>query len=190
MKYFTPDLLLQFQSEDPKVSDNAADAWERAQKNYSIYLRRISTRLPKGFQLLRENYYLHDATVYGMGRGRPHHESMQPIVSKHLSKSDFSVILRPENDRKKGLLLIYKGVVEVDLVDHPALAQPPARYQWLYDEIKIDKQAAFKHSILLTGGIEVAISFRDLQIEPFAASQLSKPASGRKVKKELQLAVA
>src|SRR5262245_6192091 len=66
-KYFTRELLQQFQSDRDDVADKADADWERAVARYRERLGRIKRRFPKRLrQFQQDGICLHDARVLMM----------------------------------------------------------------------------------------------------------------------------
>ncbi len=63
MKFFTPDLLARFASEDERVALPAHDELERRSLDYHEHLKGIARKLPARFLEVQERFYLHDARV-------------------------------------------------------------------------------------------------------------------------------
>src|SRR5437763_8892812 len=63
MKYFTPDLLERFASEDDRVSSAAEEELDRRADESLQKLHEIEERLPQRFRDLLNQFYLHDARV-------------------------------------------------------------------------------------------------------------------------------
>lgn len=62
MKFFTPQLYQQFNSENDEVADRANDQWEEALRNYKMHLGELRDRLPSQVIKLSE-LDLHDAEI-------------------------------------------------------------------------------------------------------------------------------
>jgi hypothetical protein len=159
MKYMTPDLLARFRSPDDDVADAADSEWERQAKAYTQHLREIRKDLTGGVRRLLR-YNLHDAKVLTMAVDEVPHFSL------------FLELDEPgEPDGKKRLELRYRLVSSVkkslSITRHEALigdGKPLA--WWLYDEIDMlqGEVPALTHSILLTGGYEIRLTFFGVSI--------------------------
>src|SRR5260370_23232966 len=64
MRFFTPELYMQFNSPDDEVSDRANQAWEDALRGYKQLLETIRPRMPSQVRKVSE-LCLHDAEVLG-----------------------------------------------------------------------------------------------------------------------------
>ena len=76
MKYYTPDLLARFGSEDLKVAKVARQELEKKSDEYVAHLDRIRPKLPRRFAELQERFYLHDARIVMPFCPWPHPEFM------------------------------------------------------------------------------------------------------------------
>jgi hypothetical protein len=158
MKYFTQELLNRLNAKDQREAENASDAWEAVAAEYRSHLAKIESQLPKPLLKLFNEHYLHDARVAFAGQLGPH---------------TFSVILTLDTPPHASLLITYGRINKVTMLSHGAL--DPDRlvpYQWLYDEVEVIDEGRsgillpfrkkhFQHSILLTNGLEVKITFQD-----------------------------
>src|SRR4051812_8876410 len=65
MKYFTPDLLRRYGSDDDKVASQAQDEYETVAEKYLEHLKAIEPSLPPRFREFQGAFYLHDAQLLG-----------------------------------------------------------------------------------------------------------------------------
>jgi hypothetical protein len=157
MKFFTPDLLFRFGSEDDATADAANEEWERANDKYLQRLQKIRHLLPRGARSLLRNHCLHDARVVMLGVPEGHRV--------------ISLLLELDTPRDQGLLLRYDLQKPPALLKHAELAEIGTPLEWLYDEFDVAKpvqRPVFTHSILFTGGRELRLTFRNLLLTPFA----------------------
>ena len=63
MKFFTPDLIDRFGSEDDGIALAAQQEFEGRSEEYLRQLREIGEILPERFRELLEQFYLHDSRV-------------------------------------------------------------------------------------------------------------------------------
>src|SRR5207248_4085528 len=63
MKFYTPDFLERFGSEDEDIALAAHDELERRSEEYSQHVEEIEGKLPQRFRDLLNQFYLHDARV-------------------------------------------------------------------------------------------------------------------------------
>ena len=164
MKFFTPELLKQFNSPDEDIVMLAEDKWERGLKTYEEYLASAAPLLPKMFDMMLQSYQLHDARVLGMGK-----------VNDWWTNPAFVIILAPENSHSQ-LLLFYS--LEGDPVIKSSPTPPPSKtaLEWLYDEVELpDISPTVRHSILFSDDLEIELNFTDFRLQvvnlPFELSR-------------------
>ena len=174
MKYFTPQLLDKFRSKDDKIADTALDRWEKEAEAYAEYLQAVQSQLPTPLRQLVSNYYLHDAEVVFAGR----------------KERDYFVTLKLDAPPQDFLWLQYELVADPIVLQHHADPATNAPVQWLYDEIEIQHdgtlffifpQTHFKHSILLTNGLELQIAFRNFSFYHLPTRQVLISGAGNGV---------
>lgn len=152
MKYFTPELLQRYGSRDKTIAEAAEVEWERACKAYRKRLRAMEAKLPRSVLEFLRHYNMHDARLitFGLGKG-----------------PDTLSLLFQLDGTEEALLLTYWLVREKSEFTLPARKKGPLEVEWLYDELDVLDKRAFKHSILLTGGVELGLAFTKLQLLPF-----------------------
>jgi hypothetical protein len=169
MKYFTPDLYLAFNSDDPKVADRADKKWEQAIAKYREHLTAIAEKLPLEARRFAEQVDLHDAEILNMVNfpswllRKPGTDS---IVSILLEKLDAFVQL-------------------TYWLASPLTATPPRndacfspeRRHWLYDEMDLD--SPFVHQILFSDGSMLELPFLWFIASEIPKEKLSHPARSR-----------
>lgn len=152
MRFFTPELYMEFNSPDEKKADRANDAWEAALRDYHRHLDSIRPKLPSHVKQLSE-LCLHDAEVLGFDRELQ--SSFSPGPPSWFAVGVLSLI-------QDGALryLIYM------LSDRIAEFSPrkdwpfsKARKHWLYDEVDSGRLGTFLHRILFSDGSVVEIPF-------------------------------
>ncbi len=154
MKYFTPDLIVAYGSEESATWRDAEARWEDACARYETYLAPIRDVLPPGLRAIEDDYPLHDAVVRGMG----------------LREGSFVIMLQLDTPPHPLVTCTHS------LVDPPAITRDvlPAEYRstgaqvdWQCDEVeKVEGQPpTWRQSILLSNGWEVALHFRDVRVE-------------------------
>jgi hypothetical protein len=149
VKYFTPELFVESNSEDKKVAKQASRRWDRAVDDYARYLKSINRRLPaKVRQLARLN--LHDATLENLSFDRSPDQELAQLTLR-------------QRDRAAGLLYF--------LIEPPTMTQAidrfpfcPSPIYWLYDEVSIDGPGDFSHEILFSDGRELHLRFKYLAL--------------------------
>jgi hypothetical protein len=161
MKYFTPELYVLGQSEDPAALDEVERAWEENLERYAAHLGQIRPRLPAELVGLLDRYDLHGAEVLTLGR------------------SGDNLVLVAQLDPAVATLLLTWDLTAEPEIDRGAL--PPELRQeravWLYDEVDVGSGPAFSQSILLSNGWEVRLRFRALRVvtvEPLLLSETAR----------------
>jgi hypothetical protein len=154
MKYFTPELLAAYGSDDPAIWQDAEARWEAASTAYQAALAAIQADLPPGLRQLVDRYYLHDAAIRGMGR-------------RHTT---FVIMLQLDTPPQPLLTLTY-SLVEEPRIDPealgPAVRSPGSGVEWQYAELERvpGQPPTWRQSILLSNGWEITLHFRDVQVE-------------------------
>ena len=160
MKYMTPELLARFRSKDDDTAETAASEWERQGTEYKARLQEIQARpdLPRGVRKLLKRDRLHDAKVLTMATEAGTH-FFSFIVElpwqTDPAKKHYELQYRLVGGTGKGLVLKQHEILKGD--------GKPFGW-WLYDEIDLidGKVEAYTHSVLLTGGWEVQLTFFSL----------------------------
>ena len=166
MKYFTPELVVAYGSDDPATWKDAEARWDDACARYGAYLASVKDHLPPDLRRVEETYRLHDAVVRGMGR----------------RDGEFVLVLQPTDPPQPLLTFTY------ELVGQPVIRRDvlPPEYQsvgshvdWQYDEIEMaDGEApTWRQSILFSNGWEVVLHFRAVRVEE-AEALLPAPRNG------------
>lgn len=155
MKYFTPELLLAYGSNDPAVYKDADARWDQACDRHAAFLASVDHLLPAGLRRL-EGYNLHDARVHEIG----------------VRDGGFVVVLRLGSPPKHLLTLTY-DLVEEAVIQPEALAVE-LRFsspipEWQYDELEMvpGEPPSWRQSVLLSNGWELTLHFRDVRVEEF-----------------------
>jgi hypothetical protein len=165
MKYFTPDLLVRFGSEDDAIANAAQEEWDNACDRYGQYLDSIKGQLPPGLQYLEEHYQLHDAEVRGLGK----------------QGHSFVMVLQLDSPPQPLVTLTF------DLMDEPTINEDTLPQQlrsrgvveWQYDELELlpGEPPTWSWSVLLSNGWEVTLRFRSVQVQE-AQALLPPPRNG------------
>jgi hypothetical protein len=177
MKFFTPDLLARFGSEDDRLAHAAQGELERRADEYLRSFREIESILPARFRELLDRYYLHDARVItraaSIGTELDRIEQSlrmgMPLDcgasqgQDHLVPS-FWIPLQLDTPPKETLLLQYRDVQIEKAELHECLFEDCPQLEWQYDEVDVARGGVvpeFRHSILFTRGLELRLRFRD-----------------------------
>lgn len=147
MKYFTPDLYVEFNSNDPAVADRADADWEQATADYHKQVRKIGSRLPGKTRELVESICLHDAAYLGY---------LKAPVPK--SSGELAVVAVEKADDV--FLLIYVLAEEPSFsTPHTADVFSDIDVHWLYDEVDATDRGLLSHDILLSNGRVLSVKF-------------------------------
>jgi hypothetical protein len=158
MKYFTPQLIAMGQSNDDCILHEQQRLWEEAGDRYVAYLDTVRPHFPPGLRQIDANYYLHDAIIRAMGR---HDQS-------------FVIILQLDTPPQSILTFTY------DLVEEPIIVKDalPAELcgsgpivDWQYNEIEMvpGEPPTWRESVLLSNGWELALHYRDVEVQEVQA---------------------
>lgn len=166
MRYFTPELIVMGRSNDDRVLNEQDQLWEEAGARYVSYLDSVRPHFPAGLRQIDENYYLHDATIRGMGR----------------RDKSFVMILQLDTPPQSLLTLTYDLVEEPIIVKDalpPELCGSGAAVDWQYNEIEMvpGDPPTWRESLLLGNGWELKLHFRDVQVQEVHAV-LPTPTQG------------
>lgn len=174
MKYFTPELIVAYGSDDPANWKQAESQWDAACTQYNAVLASLKSSFPPGLRCIEEGYSLHDAVIRGMGR----------------RQQAFVIVLQLDPPPQHLLTLTY------DLVEEPIIRQDvlPADYRstgdhidWQYDEIEkaSEQPLTWRQSVLLSNGWQIMLHFHDIRVEeaqalipPPRESASAQPAAG------------
>jgi diadenosine tetraphosphatase ApaH/serine/threonine PP2A family protein phosphatase len=145
MKFFTPQLYVQFNSRDFETASRADDKWDRAQAEYELRLNSLRAEMPESVRFIAHQFCLHDAEFLGLTESP---ESIQVRVRKHDTV----------------YVLDYHPTAAAE-VSTPSPSDVFSQYspRWLYDEIDLLWPGTYSHEILLSDGRVVSIQFDSLQ---------------------------
>jgi hypothetical protein len=175
MKYFTPELLERFGSDDPAIYKAAEAEWDEQCERYNNYLNSVKDTMPAGLRAIEENYYLHDAVIQAIGQ-------------RGLA---FTIIMQLDNPPYSLLTVTY------DLVEEPVIKQgvlsperctPNTHVEWRYAEIECRSTAppTWLQSVLLSNGWEVLLHFRNVDVQQ-AKAMLPVPRDASAVGAQLAI---
>ncbi len=159
MRFFAPELYMQFNSSDDEVADRANEAWEKALQEYQRHLETIRHLMPPQVRKITE-LCLHDAEVLGfeqeMQSAFPFPE---PFWPGPLWSAAAILSLMQDRTVRTLIYMLWDRVRE-----HQAKEDWPfskARKHWLYDEVDVetDHRGLFLHRILFSDGSVVEIPF-------------------------------
>lgn len=149
MKYFTPELLARYASDDPAVAGAADAEWESANDRYGQLLLQLEPELPANIREFN-SLLLHDALVQSLARenGR-----LIMILKKDILPREI-VILRYELEEEPVLL---------PFEQNPRDWQKPTHFN--FDEFDREQgQTIYTQSIVFSNGWELRLRFRDVHV--------------------------
>ncbi len=166
MKYFTPELYLQYNSKDDNLADLADEAWETAIRTYQGSLDAFRNSIPPRVVELVDGSPLHDAELISFQADLP-----SPIPEVLVSPMTAAMALKCNQQ-----------IVNIDYILWDAVAQSSpyqswpfssARVHWLYDEVGLEGSESngrqrFWHRILFSNGRIAKIPFVDVIISRFS----------------------
>ncbi len=177
MRFFTPDLLERFGSEDDNVAFEAHQEFELRSREYLRQLNEIAEKLPQRLRALIEQHYLHDARVIShspfgicapgeLGNGNLADLTLGAQQTPHDGRlPSFWIHLQLDTPPREILVLQYRCALieEAHLHQYAGDDQSP-NLEWLYDEVDLIPMGdgyEFRHSILFTNGLELRLRFED-----------------------------
>ena len=180
MKYFTPELYLQFNSLDVDEAERADEAWDKAEIAYKERLTSIRENMPQQVVKLSE-LCLHDALVVSRS------EHIQPAGECRIDLPFpvtfpgmwTAVAIMSVTIGWEVVLLIYS------LSDCTTAKEAPQGWrlsklqeQWLYDEVDLinDRTGPFVHRIMFSTGVTLEIHFTAVIIHKFTLPAAAKQA--------------
>ena len=195
MKFFTPDLISRFGSDDADTALAAQGELERRANEYLQSVGEVERKLPERFRELFSRYYLHDVRVMdnsfaASGNGLPLEDlamgvcasSWRPADSAKDRLASFCIVLELDTPPRDVIVLQYRSVHLEKGIHHPSLRGDECPcLEWQYDEIELADGTGSnecRHSILFTNGFELRLRFEDFDfatLKPIASgSELSE----------------
>jgi len=172
MKYFTPELWLDFNSGDWA---SASKKYDRRLSAYRKHLQNILPRLPRDARrFFREVCLLHDGTLVRLETGDHIEAQTRKVVSGKAGRQAGVRMLVLTEGGEFTYALHYKEVVRVQ-VKFPAEAVlfPISRHanfgDWGYDELSAVTDGIFRHGILFSSGATITIDFRKFSFQKMEA---------------------
>jgi len=178
MRFFTPELYLEFNSQDDAVADQANEAWEGALTAYREHLAAIHNCLPHQVRKLSE-LCLHDAELLGSELRTEAVNATPTSPCPEVAGNSIAVLSLNQNETITSL--IYSLARDTDAFPPPeSWPFSGSRKHWLYDEIDLvgDQPDAFVHRILWSDGSVLRVSFFSVIIHsfPFPESGQENPS--------------
>jgi hypothetical protein len=157
MRFFTPELYLQFNSSNEHVANRADEVWERAINEYKIHLDTLRDGMPSQVRKVSE-LCLHDAEVLGM-----EFQSLPPLPQALSPVPFWSALailsLKQDNTIQSLIYSLWDRVREYPAREDWPFSKSPKH--WLYDEIDLarDGRGMFLHRVLLSDGGIIEVPF-------------------------------
>jgi hypothetical protein len=180
MRFFTPELLARFGSDDPQIAQAAQEELEHRSVEYLDLLRGLEPRLPTRFRDLLDRFYLHDARVLDESTfietisqhfGRSMWGGLRPESGSSLRRGSplqsFWLHLQLDTPPRETLVLQYRFARIEKVEVHEALSEEGPYFEWQYDEVEVvqaDAIVEFRHSILFTRGIELRLRYKGFDV--------------------------
>jgi hypothetical protein len=177
VRFFKPDLLARFGSDDIPLAQVAQDELEHRSEEYVRALQEIGPTLPPRLRDLLDQYYLHDARVINQSAlmmsdlewlelSVRSGMATRGIESEgfHASFPSYWIPLRLDTPPGEILMLQYRSVQIEKAEIHESLLEPCPYLEWQYDEVDVIRSGEspeFRHSILFTRGLELQLRFKD-----------------------------
>ena len=163
MRYFTPELFVQFNSDDDEVADRADEAWEKALRQYRKQIKSLRSSMSVQVrQLTRLN--LHDAEIVGIEIDL---DNGTPLAFVTVLKDDSLYSL---------VYVLTSAVVRSASINSWPFSK--SYKHWLYDEVDVVEANGqrFEHRIMLSDGSTIRIPFHSVIIN---RTSLKTPAKRR-----------
>jgi hypothetical protein len=181
MKYFTPELCVRGNSNDPDEVDRAEVEWEDALKRYEKHYKKIEKRLPPELRKFDSEQCLHDAYFDGPVIERPFALPWSPKYVMIAARQINTLVPEFVNT----VAVLFYTITEDPVIETPvdSAVFNKAKPIWLYEEVDAIEPGLFLHEILVSDGRVIKIRFTDfhysivpLKQEASAAQKPQKPA--------------
>jgi hypothetical protein len=175
MKYYTPELLVRFRSDDDDIADQANEEWEHAIARYNRHFQRIRSRLPESLRTFHREQSLHDADVFG--------PAWLPPTPLQFERRGVVLIAQQINtllpETQNTLAILEYSVTSDPVIEKPVSHESfhqTAVPEWLYDEIDVIESGLFSHEILLSDGRVIKLVFREFRYHIAPLIPTTRPA--------------
>ena len=171
MKFFTPELYLQYNAADERDADRAEEAWEHAIGAYKSYLKGHRAKMPPSVRTLAEKCCFHDAVLLGWQTHDPSNSRRSPASPM--------LTLGLQHGHEMIVLCYFLSGSTKESKRRKNWAFSPEHKHWLYDEVAMVEEVSpgspcdFVHRVLWSDGSELEIPFMDVIIDRFPAFNLA-----------------
>ncbi len=197
MKFFTPELLGRFGSQNDEVALAAQEALEKNSLEYLAHLKTIQGKLPERFRELLQSFYLHDARVlsslFPVPPDLPFRMFWAEWIEWGFRVKDrgpwpsLFLALQLDTPPHEVVVLHYRSVVIVEMSHHrPWQEEHLAFLECQHDEVDVvteNARTCALHSILFSNGFELRLQFSDFDFATMKPLEITSPASGRSSRK-------
>jgi hypothetical protein len=157
MRFFTPELYIEFNSADDDVADRADREWGAAIENYRRHLDGLRDQIPAQVCKLA-GLCLHDAELLAI------EEPMGPAFPVPLHPLSLGIGFAILSVRQGGEIVSLIYALWDQVRKHASKVPWPfssQRMHWLYDEVDVapSLQGRFFHRVLLSDGTVIEIPF-------------------------------
>lgn len=181
MKFFTPDLILRFNSsDDEEEADRANEEWELAIQAYRDHLDGLQDQFPSQVKKLAR-LCLHDAEILASEEPIEEFLPLYPFGSFPFW-ARFSILsVRQDNEVTSLIYALWDRVRK-----HQATGNWPfskVRTHWLYDEVDVSSphRGMFLHRVLLSDGTILEIPFLSALIHGIPLSGSPESDASRQI---------
>jgi hypothetical protein len=194
MRFYTPEFLERFGSDDEDIAHAAHDELEQCADAYAQHVNEIEGKLPQRFRDLLNQFYLHDARVIShpplmitdvewleraLRAGLPTGWRLFEEGERHLPC--YWIPLQLDPPPRETLILQYRSVCLEDARIHESLFDECTYLEWQHDEIDLvqtGEKPEFRHSILFTRGFVLRLRFRDFDFATLRPMDVAKELVG------------
>lgn len=171
MRFFTPRLFADLNSENEDVADRAEEKWEAARNEYQRYFQTIEKKLPASLVRFSKTAALHDGRIqeriWTLFETNDQGEQSRALLSVKHERADYN--------------LVYLDLAEPTRLTHP-VESPVFRDDnviWLYDEVGWIKKGVYSHEILFSNGNVLLVKFKGFKYTeaPIITARLPVEAS-------------
>jgi hypothetical protein len=166
MRFFTPELFVELNSDNDDVIDRAERKWEVARTQYQNYLKSIEKKLPNSLLQFCKEMHLHDSRV----KYEPN--PVWTICHTDNTGQHTGAVLAVTYKATE-FVLSYLDLVEPTRVHRP-VDSPVFHSQhvlWLYDEVSQVKKNVYSHDILFSDGNVLTVRFKGFMYDEIVAAR-------------------